>query len=86
MRSAHWTDCTLHKLKRHRLHSLEDYTKYRLYTLLVVLYRVRDWGGMFTIFVGFFISGIGTSFYYSFGVPYLDDNVSKENSPFLLGK
>jgi hypothetical protein len=41
---------------------------------------------MFTIFVGFFISGIGTSFYYSFGVPYLDDNVPKENSPFLLGK
>jgi hypothetical protein len=47
---------------------------------------VRDWGGMFTIFVGFFISGIGTSFYYSFGVPYLDDNVSKDNSPFALGK
>jgi hypothetical protein len=41
---------------------------------------------MFTIFVGFFISGIGTSFYYSFGVPYLDDNVSKDNSPFALGK
>ena len=58
-----------------------------LYSLLYcTLYRVRDWGGMFTIFVGFFISGIGTSFYYSFGVPYLDDNVSKENSPFLLGK
>jgi hypothetical protein len=47
---------------------------------------VRDWGGMFTIFVGFFISGIGTSFYYSFGVPYLDDNVSKDNSPFALGE
>jgi hypothetical protein len=41
---------------------------------------------MFTIFVGFFISGIGTSFYYSFGVPYLDDNVSKDNSPFALGE
>lgn len=47
--------------------------------------KVRDWGGMFTIFVGFFISGIGTSFYYSFGVPYLDDNVSKDNSPLALG-
>lgn len=47
--------------------------------------KVRDWGGMFAIFIGFFISGIGTSFYYSFGVPYLDDNVPKENSPFLLG-
>jgi hypothetical protein len=49
-------------------------------------FRVRDWGGMLTIFVGFFISGIGTSFYYSFGVPYLDDNVSKDNSPFMLGE
>ena len=57
-----------------------------IFIFYCTLYRVRDWGGMFTIFVGFFISGIGTSFYYSFGVPYLDDNVSKENSPFLLGK
>jgi len=46
--------------------------------------RIRDWGGMFLIFLGFFISGIGTSFFYSFGVPYIDDNVSKNNSPMAL--
>jgi len=46
--------------------------------------KIRDWGGMFVIFLGFFISGIGTSFFYSFGVPYIDDNVSKNNSPMAL--
>jgi len=46
--------------------------------------RIRDWGGMFVIFLGFFISGIGTSFFYSFGVPYIDDNVSKNSSPVVL--
>eukprot|EP00091_Calanus_sinicus_P007926 TRINITY_DN19291_c0_g1_i1.p1 TRINITY_DN19291_c0_g1~~TRINITY_DN19291_c0_g1_i1.p1 ORF type:complete len:237 (-),score=52.26 TRINITY_DN19291_c0_g1_i1:76-786(-) len=46
--------------------------------------RIRDWGGMFVIFLGFFISGIGTSFFYSFGVPYIDDNVAKKNSPIVL--
>ena len=46
--------------------------------------RIRDWGGMFVIFLGFFISGIGTSFFYSFGVPYIDDNVSKNSSPVAL--
>ena len=46
--------------------------------------KIRDWGGMAIIFLGFFISGIGTSFFYSFGVPYIDDNVSKENSPMAL--
>ena len=45
---------------------------------------IRDWGGMALIFVGFFISGIGTSFFYSFGIPYIDDNVSKQNSPMAL--
>ena len=46
--------------------------------------RVRDWPGLAIIFIGFFISGIGTSFFYSFGVPYIDDNVSKKNSPVAL--
>jgi len=46
--------------------------------------RIRDWGGMFVIFLGFFISGIGTSFFYSFGVPYIDDNVPKNSSPMVL--
>jgi len=46
--------------------------------------RIRDWGGMFLIFLGFFISGIGTSFFYSFGVPYIDDNIPKNKSPMIL--
>ena len=46
--------------------------------------RLRDWPGMVVIFIGFFISGIGSSFFYSFGIPYIDDNVSKQNSPVVL--
>ena len=42
---------------------------------------MRDVGGMTTIFFGFFISGIGSSFFHSFGIPYLDDNMSKNKSP-----
>ena len=47
--------------------------------------KIRDSRAMFLIFVGFFISGIGSSFYYSFGIPYIDDNVSKNSSPAVLG-
>ena len=46
--------------------------------------KIRDWGGMIIIFIGFFISGIGTSFFYSFGIPYIDDNVPKQTSPMAL--
>ena len=48
-------------------------------------HRIRDPGGMVTIFFGFFISGIGSSFYNSFGIPYIDDNTSKNRSPLFLG-
>jgi len=47
--------------------------------------KVRDFSGMVIIFVGFFITGIGSSFFYSFGIPYMDDNVSKDSSPNVLG-
>ena len=46
--------------------------------------KIRDWGGMSIIFIGFFITGIGSSFFYSFGIPYIDDNVSKQNSPMAM--
>lgn len=46
---------------------------------------MRDPGGMTTIFLGFFISGIGSSFFHSFGIPYIDDNISKNKSPAFLG-
>ena len=48
-------------------------------------YRVRDPGGMTMIFFGFFVSGIGSSFFHSFGIPYIDDNTSKNQSPIILG-
>jgi hypothetical protein len=32
---------------------------------------IRDFFGMAVIFLGFFITGIGTSFFYSFGIPYI---------------
>ena len=31
-----------------------------------------------------FQTGIGISFYYSFGIPYVDDNSGKTQSPLLL--
>ena len=41
---------------------------------------------IFTVIILFryFITGIGSSFYYSFGIPYIDDNVSKQSSPLVL--
>ena len=33
--------------------------------------RIRDFFGMAVIFLGFFVTGIGTSFFYSFGIPYI---------------
>ena len=48
-------------------------------------HRVRDTGGMIAVFVGFFISGIGSSFFHSFGIPYIDDNTNKNQSPPFLG-
>ena len=44
----------------------------------------KDWGSMVVIFFGIFSFGIGVSFYYSFGVPYVDDNTEKIQSPLLL--
>ena len=48
-------------------------------------HRVRDTPGMIAVFVGFFISGIGSSFFHSFGIPYIDDNMNKNQSPAFLG-
>ena len=41
----------------------------------------RDWLGVSIIFLGIFLSGFGISFYYSFGLPYVDDNSEKDKSP-----
>jgi len=44
----------------------------------------RDWLGIVFIFFGFFLSGIGSSFFVSFGIPFIDDNMPRNNSPFAL--
>jgi len=46
--------------------------------------KVRDYGGMATIFIGIFLTGIGSAFFYSVGIPYIDDNVPKSGSPITL--
>ena len=44
----------------------------------------KDVASLIIIFLGIFMVGIGVSFYYSFGIPYVDDNAAKTESPFLL--
>ena len=39
---------------------------------------------MAIVFIGIFVVGIGSTGIYSFGVPFLDDNAGKENSPTAL--
>ena len=47
--------------------------------------RVVDWAGLFIVFFGIVLTGVGNCAFYTFGVAYLDDNTSHENSPILLG-
>ena len=42
---------------------------------------IRDFFGMAIIFLGFFITGIGTSFFYSFGIPYIGGIFSISEEP-----
>lgn len=44
----------------------------------------KDWASMFIIFFGIFITGFANSLYYSFGLPYLDDNSPRQSSPLKL--
>ncbi len=34
---------------------------------------------MSVVFIGIFLVGIGVSFYFSFGLPYVDDNSERSN-------
>ena len=45
---------------------------------------LRDWAGLSAIFLGFFISGIGTSFFFSFGVPYIGKSPLSRSSALLI--
>ena len=41
-------------------------------------------GGIFLVFLGLFFTGFGQTVYFALSVSYLDDNVSRKNSPFML--
>ena len=44
----------------------------------------KDWLSVVIIFIGIFTVGMGSTGIFSFGIPYVDDNSSKENSPVTL--
>lgn len=44
----------------------------------------KDWASLGVVFLGIFLLGFGVSFYFSFGLPYVDDNTAKANSPLSL--
>ncbi len=47
--------------------------------------RQVDVGGLVLIFAGIVLTGVGNCAFYTFGLAYLDDNTSHENSPIMLG-
>jgi len=44
----------------------------------------KDFGSMGIIFLGIFITGFANSLFYAFGMPYIDDNSPRQNSPLRL--
>jgi hypothetical protein len=46
--------------------------------------RRVDWSGLIVMFIGILLTGVGNCCFYSFGVAYLDDNTSHNNSPIML--
>ena len=42
------------------------------------------WMAVVLLFIGSFFRGIGFTCYFVIGLPYLDDNVSKRNSPIYM--
>ena len=44
----------------------------------------KDWISIAIIFVGIFTVGVGSTGIFSFGVPYIDDNSEKKNSPMAM--
>ena len=47
-------------------------------------HRNVNWSGIVLMFIGVLLTGVGNCCFYSFGVAYLDDNTSHENSPIML--
>ncbi len=46
--------------------------------------RRVDVGGLVVVFIGIVLTGVGNCGFYTFGLAYLDDNTSHENSPIML--
>ena len=44
----------------------------------------KDWVSVVIIFVGIFTVGIGSTGIFSFGIPYVDDNAQRSQSPMAL--
>ena len=44
----------------------------------------KDWLSIAIVFIGIFTVGIGSTGIFSFGLPYMDDNSAKSNSPYAL--
>lgn len=44
----------------------------------------KDWVSIGIIFLGIFTVGVGSTGIFSFGVPYIDDNNEKKNSPMAM--
>ena len=44
----------------------------------------KDWASLAIVFVGIFLLGIGVSFYFSFGIPFIDDNTERSNRYVLF--
>ena len=44
----------------------------------------KDWLSIVVVFVGIFLIGVGNACIISLGMPYLDDNIKKSNSPYSL--
>lgn len=42
------------------------------------------WPAYIIIFMASFLNGIGNTVFYTLGIPYIDDNVSKKNAPIYL--
>jgi len=42
------------------------------------------WPAVYIIWLASFVNGIGCTAFYTVGIPYLDDNTSKKNSPLYL--
>ena len=44
----------------------------------------KDWISVIIIFIGIFTVGVGSTGIFSFGIPYIDDNTQRKESPLAL--